>query len=271
MFNKYAYVMLIDENSFLGSCVTLSGIIKNCKLNFDIVVFYWSLCNERKEQLKKMYSNIIFKKVDNEDYLLCNFSTFPRAWGYNCAYRFEIFTLKNYERIIYIDCDFLVQNNLSVLFKKDIDFGAVKAEADCMPQGNKRFNAGLLVIGKKYLNINVKKELIKLCMGPAPIFNNSQQWISDEPILNTYFKDITYIKKKFNYLVTTLEVDNIDNNNYHFNGDRKPYNALSFQDSYNECFLKYFLEKNGMKGVLFLKKLFSIYNNILQDIKKIII
>lgn len=266
-----AIVMLIDDNSFPGACVTIQGIKEHAKLNYDLVVYTWNKLSENnKKNLLKINNKIIFKEIPEADYINCKFGELPRVWDYNCAFRFEIFTLSEYNKILYIDCDFLIQNNITQLFKLKSNFGAVKAAEDYMAQGDKRFNAGLLLIDNMYLCKKVKEELIAINLQPAPIFNNSQEWISDEPVLNTYFKDITYIKKKFNYLVTTLEVDDIDNNNYHFNGTVKPWQTDTFYKAYNECFLKRFLNENGPTGLIHVKKIFSKYQKALNKCKEII-
>jgi len=267
-----AIVMLIDDNSFLGSCVTIQGIKEYAKLNYDLVVYTWkNLSENNKKNLLKINDKIIFKEIPKEDYINCKFSKLPRVWDYNCAFRFEIFTLSEYNKILYIDCDFLIQNDITQIFKLKSNFGAVKAAEDYMAQGDKRFNAGLLLIDNMYLCKKVKEELIAINLQPAPFFNNSQEWISDEPVLNTYFKEVKYLKKKFNYLVTSLEIDEIDGNNYHFNGTVKPWQTDTFYKAYNECFLKRFLNENGPTGLIQVKKIFSKYQKELNKCKAIIL
>jgi len=267
-----AIVMLIDDNSFLGSCVTIQGIKEYAKLNYDLVVYTWkNLSENNKNNLLKINDKIIFKEIPEEDYINCKFGKLPRVWDYNCAFRFEIFTLSEYNKILYIDCDFLIQNDITQIFKLKSNFGAVKAAEDYMAQGDKRFNAGLLLIDNMYLCKKVKEELIAINLQPAPFFNNSQEWISDEPVLNTYFKEVKYLKKKFNYLVTSLEIDEIDGNNYHFNGTVKPWQTDTFYKAYNECFLKRFLNENGPTGLIQVKKIFSKYQKELNKCKDIIL
>jgi len=267
-----AIVMLIDDNSFLGACVTIQGIKEYAKQNYDLVVYTWNnLSKNNKNNLLKINDKIIFKEIPEKDYINCKFGVLPRVWDYNCAYRFEIFTLSEYNKILYIDCDFLIQNDITQVFKLKSNFSAVKAAEDYMAQGDKRFNAGLLLIDNMYLCKKVKEELIAINLQPAPFFNNSQEWISDEPVLNTYFKEVKYLKKKFNYLVTSLEIDEIDGNNYHFNGTVKPWQTDTFYKAYNECFLKRFLDKNGPAGLVQVKKIFSKYQKALNKCKAIIL
>jgi lipopolysaccharide biosynthesis glycosyltransferase len=267
-----AIVMLVDDNSFLGACVTIYSIKEYAKLNYDLIVYTWNkLSQDNRKNLLKINDKIIFKNIPQSDYNNCKFGKLPRVWDYNCAFRFEIFTLSEYKKILYIDCDFLVQNDITQLFKHKCSFGAVKAAEDYMAQGNKHFNAGLLLIDNVYLDRKVKEELIAINLKPAPTFNNSREWISDEPVLNTYFKEVKYLKKKFNYLVTSLEIDEIDNNNYHFNGTVKPWQTDTFYKAYNECFLQRFLNKNGPKGLIYIKKIFDRYQETLSICRKVIL
>ena len=263
--------MLVDDNNFLGACVTVHGIKKHAKLNYDLIVYTWDkLSEQNKKNLLKISNKIIFKNIPQSDYSNCKFGKLPRVWDYNCAFRFEIFTLSEYKKILYIDCDFLVQNDVTQLFVHKCSFGAVKAAEDYMAQGDKHFNAGLLIIDNAYLSQRVKEELIAMNLQPAPVFNNSQEWISDEPVLNTYFKNIKYIKKKFNYLVTSLEVDDVEDSNYHFNGTVKPWQTDTFYEAYNECFLRRFLDENGPTGLIHVKKIFSKYQKALNKCREII-
>jgi lipopolysaccharide biosynthesis glycosyltransferase len=99
-----AIVMLVDDNSFIGACVTIYSLQKHAKRSYDLIVFYWDKLSElNKIKLKRINRNIIFKKILVDDYKLCKFSSLPRVWEYNCAYRFDIFTLSEYEKIIYIN------------------------------------------------------------------------------------------------------------------------------------------------------------------------
>lgn len=260
--------MLVDDYSFPGACITIKSILNTSKkINFDFVIFTWNdLSEKNKNFLKMLYNGLIFKEVNQDDYKNCKFSSFPRKWNYNCAYRFEIFTLSQYKKILYIDCDFLVQKDLTILFNKKYLFGAVKASNDCLFQGKKTFNAGLLLIDNFFLKNTIKNSLISLNTSPGPLFNNSTDWISDEPILNSFFNShVKFIDKKFNYLITSLKLEkNYNNINFHFNGDIKPWQSKIFIKIYNECFLKTFLENNGTRGLLILKKIFKKYESYLN-------
>jgi lipopolysaccharide biosynthesis glycosyltransferase len=265
-----AIVMLVDDNSFIGACVTIYSLQKHAKRSYDLIVFYWDKLSElNKIKLKRINRNIIFKKILVDDYKLCKFSSLPRVWEYNCAYRFDIFTLSEYKKIIYIDCDFLVKNDITKLFSIKCDFGAVCTTPEALSQGNKKFNAGLMLIGKKYLSNKTKHDLIQLNLGPAPLFNNSYEWISDEPIFNSYFSELKQLNKKYNYLITSLKLENIDNVNLHFNGSVKPWQSNIFYKAFDNTFLRMFLSKTYIKGTLLLKKIFTEYTGFLSCCKQI--
>lgn len=266
-----AIVMLVDDYSFLGACVTIYSLQKYAKKKYDLIIFYWDkLSDENILKLKLINKNIIFKRVNVDDYKMCRFSNLPRVWGYNCSYRFDIFTLCEYQKIIYIDCDFLIKNDLTDLLSFKCNFGAVGTTPETLAQGVKKFNAGLLLIGKDFLFNKTKSDLIELNLSPAPLFNNSNEWISDEPILNSYFKEFKKINKKYNYLITSLKDESLDGVNLHFNGSVKPWQTNIFYEAYDNMFLKMFLSKNDVKGTLKLKRIFTEYTETLNICKQII-
>ena len=51
-----------------------------------------------------------------------------------------------------------------------------------------------MIISKKFLNIETRNKLIEL--------SKTKEWTSDEPVLNTYFRNLTFIPKKFNVLTS---------------------------------------------------------------------
>ena len=129
-----------------------SLLINNSNKSFDIVFFYdTEKTLESLQTLAKNYNcNFIYKAVTINDYI-------KSANKYNPYYRLEIFTLDKYDKILFLDCDTIICKNVEELFYTDIDFGAVKYIYNTeyfYKQYNLKnyFNAGVLLIGKKYLN-----------------------------------------------------------------------------------------------------------------------
>lgn len=224
---KPAFVTTLDDSYFEGFLYTFASILKNTpNFNHDLVILEWGMLSlANKNIIKKLYSNVHFKKVNIELYKNHKFSKKHRIWNYNCNYRFDIFTL-NYDFVVYFDCDMLFELPATELLMYDVDFGACQ-----MPKykkyeqvaGSKVFNAGLMLIGKKYLNENTKRELIQIA-NERP--SKRTNWTGNQPILNKYFLNKTvWLPNKYNLISEDISIKSFtEKQNYHFVGNAKPWN-----------------------------------------------
>jgi lipopolysaccharide biosynthesis glycosyltransferase len=224
---KIAFTTTLDDTYFDGFIYTFASILKSSNnFNYDLIIFEWNNLSEKnKEKIKSFYPNVIFKKVEEHHYVNHNFDTQYRVWNYNCNYRFDIFTLE-YDKVVYFDCDMLFEIPVSELLAYDVDFGACQMpnkKSDNQVIGLKIFNAGLMVIGKKYLNIETRNELIRIAnIKPS----RHRNWTGNQPILNRFFLEkITWLPNKFNIISEDFCIDMfLEKNNYHFVGKLKPWN-----------------------------------------------
>jgi lipopolysaccharide biosynthesis glycosyltransferase len=273
---KICFTTVLSDSYIQGALVTIYSILQSTpNFNYDFIILDWGeLSAANKAMLKKLYNKITFKKVDKDLYANCKYDSTYRNWKYNCNYRFDIFTLDMYDTVVFIDCDFLVLQNFKPLLNKNIDFGAVLSKKEYIPQlsSEKCFSAGLLIIGKKFLNNKVRSQLIKLSMKEPPKSNlNIDLWMSDEPILNNFFiNDLIPIHHKYNTLLYKYELDTLDKkHNIHFNGTQKPWNSREILQYFNEFSTT--LEKYGTaRGSVSILKLFSLYEKMHLDAKKIV-
>jgi lipopolysaccharide biosynthesis glycosyltransferase len=136
----------------------------------------------------------------------------------------------------------LFEIDVAEIFKIELNFGAV-----IMPNyksyeqvvGDKIFNAGLMVIGKEFLNDHTRQELIKIANQEPPKENTAcEKWIGNQPILNYYFLDkMTHLPQKFNYLSEDINLETFLNKNiYHFIGKKKPW-VLDVNERYDKYIL----------------------------------
>jgi lipopolysaccharide biosynthesis glycosyltransferase len=272
---KICFTTVLSDSYIQGALVTIYSILQSTpNFNYDFIILDWGeLSAVNKAMLKKIYNKITFKTVDKDLYTNCKYDSTYRKWKYNCNYRFDIFTLDMYDTVVFIDCDFLVLQNFNPLLNKNIDFGAVLSKKEYIPQltNEKCFSAGLLIVGKRFLNNKVRNQLIKLSMKEPPKSNlNINLWMSDEPILNNFFIDhLTPIHCKYNTLLYKYELDTLDKkHNIHFNGTQKPWNSREFLHYFNEFSTT--LEKYGIaKGSVSILKLFSFYEKMRLDAEKI--
>lgn len=273
---KICFTTVLSDSYIYGAYVTIFSILQSTSnFNYDFIIFDWGeLSAENKKNLKKLYNNIIFKAVDKDLYKNCKYNNTCREWKYNCNYRFDIFTLDMYDTVVFIDCDFLVLQNFKPLLNKNIDFGAVLSKKEYIPQliNDTCFSAGLMIIGKRFLNHKVRDELIKLSMRTPPESTfNTKLWMSDEPILNNFFiNDLTPIHHKYNTLLYAYDANTIAKKyNIHFNGVLKPWVSKNVLDYFDE-FTNVFKKLGTAKASVNIIKLFSLYEKTLLHTKKLI-
>lgn len=262
---KLALVTTLSNNSIYGFLVTLYSLLQTNKLfDKDIIILYWEdILDENKDKIFKLYKNIKFKKIDINSYTQNEFDTKHRKWLYNCAYRFDIFLIQDYDKIIFFDSDIIFQNNVEHIITEDIKFGAVRREHINQIKEQNGFNAGLMIIDKQYLNYNTKLNLLELYNNLPPLDKNvpSRKWVGNEPILNTYFlnKNITWLPKFINCCTDEITADvDIDKINLHFIGNKKPWQSNKVAEQFDQHIINSFIKNNG-------KFLYSIKLKKLQD------
>jgi len=265
---KSCVVTLINDAYVKGAATTLYSILKNSPgFNSDFIILDWGELSEvNKTKLQKLYDKVIFKPIETKYYEKCVYDKTWREWTYNCNYRFDIFCLEEYDKVIFMDSDFLNLSSIMPLIEMNTDFAVVPGIAEYIPQyrGKNCFDAGLMVVGKKYLHSQVRDELADLSLTPAPssclLTNN---WASDEPILNVYFEkhNKVLLDQKYNFLTTLLKRDTLDKpNNYQFNGPKKPWVSDKITDCFNDFMRNELFKTLGTaKALLLLNKLLKTY------------
>ena len=125
--------------------------------------------------------------------------------------KFQIFRMNQYDKIICIDSDVLVVNDIRELFENDIEFGAAPDRIDkqyginCyVERKNEYFNSGILIVGKKYMTEDVilgcdeilrKWENYSVCD-----IKHMGGLCPEQDVLNIFFhnKEMTLIPSKYN-------------------------------------------------------------------------
>jgi lipopolysaccharide biosynthesis glycosyltransferase len=275
---KIAFTTVLDDKYLPGFLITFNSILRCSKnFNYDVIILEWGdLSDENKQVIQSLYDKVQFRFVDKELYKEHSYDETHRIWTYNCNYRFDIFTFVEYDRVVFFDCDMIFQIDVSELLEYDVDFGACAAQIGGVQQINRElgFDGGLMSVGKKYLNKETRAELLKIAELPAPYEKNlnSTKWVSDEPILNTYFLDkMTWLPDKFNFLIAKLDNVIINTpNNYQFAGHNKPWHS----NILSEQFCPHVIESisNTTSGFyitkIVLAKLLRLFNKEMQNLKE---
>lgn len=207
-----------------------------------------------------MYNNIIFLSInqDDEKYKILeqtvNTKFLKTRFG-PIIYKFHAFTLKEYDRIVIMDADFLVKDDISELFyNDDIKFGATidpyfKTNLDVFKNRDKEyFNVGIMSVSKQYLDGNIINDTIEIIKNDCLKQNNEVFTFKgdypEQDLLNLimFKKDVMLIPTKYNGNGSLKTDDYLTYSCIHFLTGNKPWKlgenySNSFKvwhDYYNE-------------------------------------
>jgi lipopolysaccharide biosynthesis glycosyltransferase len=188
------FVTVCNKEYLIGFEVMLKSLIENNPRVVNEHIPFTIISNDiTQEDLivsKKIYNNISIKNYDTGKYFeIEKLKEQQRAFGDYAKY--EIFSLTEYNKIIFLDCDIVVLGNIDYLIDYDKPFGAVRElYID-------QYNTGVMVIGKEFLNEKITHDLIHL----TTIYGITEHL--DQDIIDFYFTDvITPIPIEYNYLKT---------------------------------------------------------------------
>lgn len=224
-------IATICSKNFLPGLKVLLKSFKNHNPHLSslpVVVFYDPeqdhFTSQEINECKSIYSNLIWTPIQTQRYKGINFdasreiyiAAYPgserefRTTYLHSYYKYEVFSL-DCDRVVFLDADMLILGDISYLFEVKSDFAAVPE----LKQPD-RFNGGLLCIGNKYLGNKIVDDLITMSRGASDydksildgrILNTTntpawrQSWLADQPILNSYFKDVVeYLPTEYNIL-----------------------------------------------------------------------
>jgi len=226
-----AFVSTLSKSYIVGFKVFLKSIlVNNPTLFIPYIIFNEGDLDEIDySDIKKIYNNVVFKNINFDFYKDCKFKNL-RGWNINPANRLEIFTLEEYDKIIFFDVDMLCLGDLSYLINVNCDFGGVKhpmhesVEMQKMFVYDKNigFNGGLLVIGKRFINKKTISEIKEII--------NSYTWFGNQSSLNIYFKEhVTFLPEKYFLSTPFMTFANLKTSIiWHFAGNKKPWEGDTF-------------------------------------------
>jgi len=267
---RNAIVFTVTNNYVLGLKVFLKSYLACNNTMFDAVVYEEEpIAIENKESLLKIYPKIKFLTYKNN---ISGKINGIRKWAINPFNRFEIFNL-DYDKIVFFDTDMIVLSKIDELMNFNIGFGAVYhsypdgVESAVLTKDftynnkkfnhRKSFNAGLMVISRKYLASNIYDELINVA--------NTYEWLGNQGPLNVVFNDKVELLDN-SYFVTTPEITSklyLSAKILHFAGEKKPWTNSSYD--LEENFNHHVFETVNDRTVL-LKSLLR-YKKILKEVQ----
>jgi lipopolysaccharide biosynthesis glycosyltransferase len=213
--------MSFDDNYLIPALTTLKSILKHTKSYINLYV----LCDNRlsetsrnivKNNLSNNF-NILFVDVDPG---ILNYMPLNRTYiSINTYYRLLIHKLINVDKIIYLDSDLIVADDIRKLWDIDIkefciagvldEGGVMQSRRLHLGTKSNYINAGVII-----LNI---KEIKKLYSNPLKsyletyYYNRKYITLQDQDILNIIFKDsILVLPLKWNVNGRIFEVNELD-------------------------------------------------------------
>lgn len=223
-----------EEYSYPFQVMLTSLVTNNPNLSCDYIVMYGGKISDLTiKNIKNIYSNVKFVQIKNEfisyDKLL-NYRT--EQWlnrDYSVFSRFEIFNLNEYNKLIYIDVDTIIVNDINYLLNEcnDDECYAVKRE------NGRGFNAGVMVINKKESFDIYKNKCLH-------IINKIDSVNGNQIIFNKCFENlINYIDCRYNLTTLYSETHTHLKNNtaviLHYPGNYKPWDKNKFSPCYESA------------------------------------
>lgn len=254
--NKHKIFLSSDDNYFTHLFVTISSVLDNCSDTSKIEFFVFD--GGIKEKNKVRLDNYVRERKSTTQFIQVNSEKYKnrKVWGHFSTaiyYRLEIPQVEKKDKVVYLDCDLVVLEDILKLFEFDLNGKTLGAVYDYGLRSSGQLNSGVLLIDCEKWN---KKKYSSKIMHSFDKWGNNLKWL-DQDILNYVFKeDIMFLPLEWNFQrsifdltlkqmkLSKKEYDNLILNPkiVHYVGRIKPWN-------YKYCFpdKKYYLKWGGDK------------------------
>lgn len=237
--NNFIYVTYLSNDRDYKGALLLNYNLKKYSHKYNLAcIVLEGVSDKIKTILKK--SNIILYEFNLKNILL-EFHLSEEFSDYlvNKHYygKFLIFKLTEYDKIIYLDTDLLIKENIDHLFSYDITDNKIYMTYDVGQRDNdlifrkKDFNSGVIVFkpsiytyNKCYQNLNYFE-------------NNKNKLITDQTILNLLNKNneinVNYLNFKYNYIAILANTKIVEDFPViiHFILHPKPWQIIDMDES----------------------------------------
>lgn len=255
-----------DEN-YVTACATMlvSLCETNRQSNWIAHVLTSSLSKESRDKLQKslsMYENatLLFHEVEDTRLIGVQFKK-NKPITVAAYYRILLSSIMSNDinRILYLDCDLMVLDNITDLYRIDLSHHAIAAVKDRlaiteehrfqlnMPYDMAYFNSGVMMINLDYWRTHdCEKSLVDFAKKKRTVFFHDQDalnyvfkgnWYMLSPQWNRLYPSI-YPKCSFH---STKDIDAFEHPKIlHFGGGMKPWNKIIwFPNKYHKLYYSY--------------------------------
>lgn len=184
-----SYVCVLSTNNYLNGVLILNENLKRLNSNYGLLCLVnETISNETLDILS--YFGINYKVMLKIKYDFCNESDSRFLFTFD---KLNIFSLVEYEKIVFLDADLLILENIDYLF----DYPSVSITKD-LPWYNDKFNSGVMVLEP---NIEWYNGLISLMLE----YNERQMCVGDQDVITNYFTGINSLPDNFSRVVRIRE------------------------------------------------------------------
>ena len=235
---KRCLATIIDKDSIFDFVIMIYSLLcsnSGIKSKFDLVVFVTDECiKEYKGIIDILWEDWKLMSIPSEFEKVIEYEG-PRDWcnadnKYKAHYRYAIFTLEQYDYVVYLDNDLIINNKICELLDSKYEgIHVVKKVPNRVSRiytikkgGEKIFNAGVMGISKKFLNKKTAKDLLEL--------QKQRKSTGNQPVLNEYFEsEVHYLDEAYNMCIENILSDeDLQSKILHFVGSRKPSTVIKF-------------------------------------------
>ena len=188
---KICLCTLMDDNFYIGFVgFWKSFIMFNKWFDHDFVVLDNGISEENKNNMLSFYDKIIFRKIKYKNYTETNFNrTHERLKA--TYYTLDVFSIEEYDRIVFLDMDITVLADIKELFESKDDIRGCKAYNARTDEFNDTINSGVFTINSPAINKHIYNALLRM--------TRRGQSMPDQRIINGFFSNkMQFFNKSYN-------------------------------------------------------------------------
>ena len=182
---------MLDDNFVIGYEAFIKSFLHNNSwFDYDFVILDVGLSDNSRDVICSYYDKIKFIKPNKGNYRDVNFNKTHEKLR-NTYYTLDVFNQTDYDRIVFIDMDTVVLDDISELFQFEGGFGAVKSYNAKFDELNDSINSGVFVVNKQYINERTYYDLIRVA---RPGYS-----MPDQKTINKFFRGkMEFFNKSYN-------------------------------------------------------------------------
>jgi lipopolysaccharide biosynthesis glycosyltransferase len=187
-----ALATMLDSFFIPGYIAFMKSFKKhNPAFSHDLIIFDVGLNEKEREIVQLMYNGkVIFKEPNKDRYKGTNFSRTQECL-INTYYKLDIFSLYNYSKVLFLDMDMIVLDNIEDLFNFKYDLAGCPGYAIGSDSYRNGINTGLILVNKPLLNEKTYSKVVN--------FVKQGFSMPDQKGINRFFKGrINFIDKVYN-------------------------------------------------------------------------